>query len=66
MKIIVLVCIGINVEIYYRFPVKKLQLNDCMAVEDAGVGYSMAVRRMKAYFFTTKNRKNIVVCSFEI
>lgn len=44
----------------YFYPSKN-RGSECRKRIDA-----MAVRRMKAYFFTTKNRKNIVVCSFEI
>ena len=36
---------------------ERFQLNDCMVAEDAGLGYTVATRRMKAYSFTTKSGK---------
>ena len=39
---------------------ERFQLNDCMVAEDAGLGYTVATRRMKAYSFTTKSgAKNV-------
>ena len=38
---------------------ERFQLNNCMVAEDAGSGYTVATRRMKAYSFTTRNGKNV-------
>ena len=37
--------------------IERFQLNNCMVAEDAGAGYNVATRRMKAYSFTTRNGK---------
>ena len=36
---------------------ENFRLNGCMVAEDAGAGYNVATRRMKAYSFTTKSGK---------
>ena len=38
---------------------ERFQFNNYMVAEDAGSGYTVATRRMKAYSFTTRNGKNV-------
>ena len=38
---------------------ENFQLNGYMVAEDAGLGYTVAARRMKAYSFTAKRGKSV-------
>ena len=38
---------------------ENFQLNGYMVAEDAGLGYTVATRRMKAYSFTAKRGKSV-------
>ena len=38
---------------------ENFQMKGCMVAEDAGSGYTVSTRRMKAYLFTTKSGKGV-------
>ncbi len=39
--------------------IERFQLNECMVAEDTVLGYTVAIRRVKAYSFTTKSGENV-------